>query len=354
MCYDQIVIAFNVIDYKKSCRGMDPRMSSIKEVASRAGVSVATVSRVLNNDPVVKPDTKNKVLQVIKDMNYKPNMLAKNLRKQASRTIVMVLPSMSNPYFSEIARGAQAAAYDHTYNIIIGTIESKRWILDTYINMLKTNLAEGIVFVSSSASTELVESLMGDYKVVLCTEYYKGVDAACITIDNRKAAYEAASELIGRGLTSIAYIAGSRETSSVLARIEGYKDALHEAGIPFRPELIAGVQNKFEHVKDAVNKMVEQGLKPDGIITHSDMQAAYVLKGIKERSIHVPQEIGLISFDGTFLAEITNPTITSIVQPLYDLGYGAVRKLVQKLNNEPEAEEEGLIVLPHQLVVRET
>lgn len=328
-------------------------MSSIKEVAKQANVSVATVSRVLNNDPVVKPATKNKVLQVIQEMNYKPNMLAKNLRKQASRTVVMVLPSLSNPYFSEIARGAQAAAYDNGYNIIIGTIESKRWILDTYINMLKTNLAEGLVFVSSSASKELVGELMLEHKIVLCTEHYPGVDATCVAIDNKKAGYEAAMELIRRGHANIAYIAGSRESSSVTARIEGYKEALKEAGIPFRPEWIAGAKNTFDHVKEVLSGMTGRGLPIDGILTHSDLQASYVLKGIKEQSIALPERIGLVSFDGTFLAEITNPTITSIVQPLYDLGYTSVGKLVLKLQNESD-NEEGLVLLPHHLVVRET
>ncbi|MDF2715303.1 MAG: transcriptional regulator, LacI family [Paenibacillus sp.] len=329
-------------------------MSSIKEVAKQAGVSVATVSRVLNNDPVVKPATKNKVLQVIKEMNYKPNMLAKNLRKQASQTIVMVLPSMSNPYFSEIARGAQAAAYDNAYHIIIGTIESKRWILDTYINLLKTNLAEGIVFVSSSASKELLEELSDGYKIVLCTEHYPGIDSTCVTIDNKKAGYEATNELIRRGHTQIAYIAGNRETSSVAARIEGYKAALREAGIPFWPERIAGAKNSFEHVKETVNGIVDKGMNIDGIITHSDLQASFILKGIKEKSIAVSERIGLVSFDGTFLAEITNPTVTTIVQPLYELGYTSVRILIQKLQSDTDAKEEGLVILPHQLVVRET
>ncbi|WP_176705965.1 LacI family DNA-binding transcriptional regulator [Paenibacillus hemerocallicola] len=331
-------------------------MSSIKEVAKQANVSVATVSRVLNNDPVVKPATKNKVLRVIKEMNYKPNMLAKNLRKQASRTIVMVLPSMSNPYFSEIARGAQAAAYDNAYNIIIGTIESKRWILDTYINMLKTNLAEGIVFVSSSVNKELLEELMDEYKIVLCTEYYPGINATCVAIDNKRAGYEATKELIRRGCSHIAYITGNRESSSVTARIEGYKEALKEAGIPYRPDRIAGAKNRFDHVKEAVNGIIGQGLPIDGIITHSDLQASYILKGIKEKSIALPERVGMISFDGTFLAEITNPTITTIVQPLYDLGYTSVHKLILKLVNESAeaGEEEGLVLLPHHMVIRET
>jgi DNA-binding LacI/PurR family transcriptional regulator len=257
-------------------------MSSIKEVALKANVSVATVSRVLNNDPAVKPETKALVQQVIKEMNYRPNLLAKQLRKQASRTVVMVLPSLSNPYFSEIAKGAQAAAHEDKYNIIIGTIESKRWILDTYINMLETNLAEGIVFVSSSASKEVLESLIGRHQVVLCTEYYPGIDATCVTIDNRQAGYDAAKELISRGLSNIAYITGNQESSSVKARLEGYKDALREAGIPFNPEMVARAKNMYESVQEAVNGLIGKGCKIDGIITHSDLQASFILRGIKE------------------------------------------------------------------------
>ncbi|CAG7618875.1 Catabolite control protein A [Paenibacillus solanacearum] len=329
-------------------------MSSVKEVAKRANVSVATVSRVLNNDPVVKQATKEKVLEVIKEMNYRPNLLAKNLRKQASKTIVMVLPSMSNPYFSEIARGAQAAAYDFGYHIIIGTIESKRWILDTYVNLLKTNLAEGMIFVSSSADNELLQTLVDEYPIVLCTENYPGIEAVCVTIDNKRAAYEATVELLRRGHRSIAYIAGNRQSSSVLARIEGYKEALLEAGLAYNPDFVTGAKNNFESVVEAVNGILGKGCRMDGVIAHSDLQASYILKGIKDRRIALDDSIGLISFDGTFIAEITNPSITSIVQPLYDLGYASVHKLVLKLQGDSAEAPEGLVILPHALVIRET
>ncbi|CAG7643257.1 LacI family DNA-binding transcriptional regulator [Paenibacillus allorhizosphaerae] len=329
-------------------------MSSVKEVAKRANVSVATVSRVLNNDPVVKQSTKEKVLEVIKEMNYKPNLLAKNLRKQASKTIVMVLPAMSNPYFAEIARGAQAAAYDFGYHIIIGTMESKRWILDTYVNLLKTNLAEGMIFVSSSADRELLQTLVGDYPIVLCTENYPGIGATCVSIDNKQAGYEATRELLRRGHRSIAYIAGNRQSSSVLGRIEGYKEALIEAGIEYNPELVAGSKNNFENVTEAMNGILGKGFGIDGVITHSDLQASYILKGIKENLIPLEASIGLISFDGTFIAEITNPSITTIVQPLYDLGYTSVHQLVLKLQNDLAEAPQGVVILPHELVIRET
>ncbi|WP_282942919.1 LacI family DNA-binding transcriptional regulator [Paenibacillus sp. RC67] len=327
-------------------------MSSIKEVAKQANVSVATVSRVLNNDPVVKAETKTKVLRVIEEMNYKPNMLAKNLRTQASKTIVMVLPSMSNPYFSEIARGAHAAAYDSSYHIIIGTIESKQWVLETYVNLLKTNLAEGIIFVSSSANKALLEQLQPNYPIVLCTESCPGIDATCIAIDNRQASYEAVRELLQRGHKQIAYIAGSKESSSVTARLEGYKEALMEAGIAFNPDLIQPTKNVYQDVVEAVSRIHSKRLEIDAIIAHSDLQASYILRGIKEKTIHLKETVGLISFDGTFIAEITNPTISTIVQPMYDLGYRAVQQLVSQLLNEVETPQ--LVILPHRMVVRET
>ena len=165
-------------------------MSSIREVAKRAEVSIATVSRVINNDPVVNPKTREKVLKVIEELKYEPNLLAKNFRRRESRMVVMVLPSMSNPYFSGIAKGAEAAVTERGYHVIIGTMESKKHVLETYIHLLKTNLAEGMIFVSSSISDEMLGPLVNKYPIVLCTEKNNAsYDLNCVKIDERKAGY---------------------------------------------------------------------------------------------------------------------------------------------------------------------
>jgi DNA-binding LacI/PurR family transcriptional regulator len=328
-------------------------MSSVKEVAKQARVSVATVSRVINNDPVVSDKTRQKVLAVIKEMNYKPNLLAKNLRKQSSYTIIMAIPSITNPFYAEISKGAQEAVYGSGYQIVIGPTDSNKDQLKTYIQLLNTNLADGIIFVSTSVTEETLREMADKYPIVLCNAYYDGLALPCISIDNEKAGYDAARELLRRGLTNIAYITGTRDSSPVRGRLQGYRTALKEAGIDFRPELIVRARNDYGEVLQAINGITDAGFAVDGILAHSDIQAAYVLRGIKEGKLRLRTPPHLISFDGTMLTEITNPTISSIVQPMYDLGYLSVQRLLRKLKNE-DADEEMMKIVPHQFVIRET
>lgn len=328
-------------------------MSSVKEVAKRAGVSSATVSRVLNNDPAVKPETRNKVLHIIRELNYKPNLMAKNLRKQSSKTIVMVLPTMANPFFAGIARGAQAAISESGYNVIIGTTEFDKLQLGTYINLLNTNLADGLILVSSNMPKEALLKLSKQHPVVLCNEYYDDLDIQSVSIDNRQAAYDAARELLARGCRNIGFVTGTRESSSLLGRMSGYRLALQEAGMAFNERLVVKAKSNYEQVVEAVNSIAEKEKSLEGLIVNSDMLASYILKGIKEGDVRLPGRIGLISFDGTFLSEVMNPALTTVAQPMYDLGYASVGLLLQKLRNRPETADKRLF-LPHRLIVRET
>ncbi|CAG7656359.1 LacI family DNA-binding transcriptional regulator [Paenibacillus allorhizosphaerae] len=328
-------------------------MSSVKEVAKRAGVSSATVSRVLNKDPAVKPETRNKVLQIIRELNYKPNLMAKNLRKQSSKTIVMVLPTMANPFFAGIARGAQAAISQSGYNVIIGTTEFDKLQLSTYVNLLNTNLADGLILVSSNMPKEALRQLAKQHPVVLCNEYYDDLDIQSVSINNRQAGYDATCELLGRGYRSIGYITGTRESSSLLGRMSGYREALQEAGIAFNANLVAKAKSNYEQVIEVVNSIADKEKSIEGIIANSDMLASYILKGIKEGEIRLPGHVGLISFDGTFLSEVMNPALSTVAQPMYDLGFSSVGLLLQKLRNKPETADKRLF-LPHRLIVRET
>ncbi|CAG7615092.1 HTH-type transcriptional repressor CytR [Paenibacillus solanacearum] len=328
-------------------------MSSVKEVAARANVSVATVSRVLNHDPSVKAVNRQKVMRAIEELQYKPNVLAKNLRKQSSNTIAMVMPTIANPFYAGIVRGAQEAIRNSGYHMILGTTG---WQADTYENMLSTSQVDGIIILSSWANKKVIQKLNENYPVVMCNEYFDDIHITYVAIDNRKAGYDAACELIRRGCRNIVYITGSKKSSSVGDRLTGYKEALSEAGIDFRPELIVKPhQGNGEdgQLVGILNELVDQGIAIDGLLTHSDLMAAFVLKGIRDKAIRLAEEVGMISFDGTFLTEISNPGVTAIVQPAYELGFSSVKLLLQKIQNK-EINTSGRHILDHQLVVRET
>ncbi|MFE5322078.1 LacI family DNA-binding transcriptional regulator [Paenibacillus sp. NPDC056579] len=328
-------------------------MSSVKEVAQRADVSVATVSRVLNNDPTVKTLNRNKVLKAIEELNYKPNMLAKSLRKKASFTIVLVMSSMSNPFYAGIVKGANEAVRNSGYKVIIGTTDANEREWETYETMLSTSQADGIVIISSCANKKIVSQLNDRYPVVMCNEYFDGLNLTYVSIDNKKAGYDAAKELLSRGCRHIVYVAGSKDSSSVKDRMAGYKEALGEAGIPFQDKLVLQPKKGYGQMKDMINELVQAGVPVDGIITHSDMHASYILKGIKDGAVLLDEKVGIISFDGTYVAEITNPALTSITQPAYELGHSAVQLLLQKIQQQ-EINQSKRLIVEHRLVKRET
>jgi DNA-binding LacI/PurR family transcriptional regulator len=327
-------------------------MSSIKTVAKLANVSVATVSRVLNNDNKVKAETRERVLKVIEEIDYRPNLLAKNLRKKSSSTILIVLPTISNPIFNEIIRGAETAIKEKGYNVIIGTTELDNNQLETFINLLKTQQVDGAVFLSSSINKNKLKEIADDYSVVMCNEYFDEIDVPYVSIDNKRAGYDACKYLFERGKNNIAYIRGYIDSSSSLGRLDGYKKAHKEKNVPYNTECIIKGSNDFEKLRLQTIKLIEEHPSIDGLLVNSDIQASIVLKTLKQLGLRIPEDVGIISFDGTIISQIVDPSLTSIVQPMYELGYQSVEILIDKLNKNEVKNMQ--VILPHRLVKRDT
>lgn len=327
-------------------------MSSIKKVAELANVSVATVSRVLNDDSKVKAETREKVLKVIKEIDYKPNLLAKNLRKKSSNTILIVLPTISNPIFNEIIRGAETAIKEKGYNVIIGTTELDYLQLETFINLIKTQQVDGAVFLSSCIDKERLKEIVNDYPVVMCNEYFDEIDVSYVSIDNKKAGYDTCRYMFKQHRKKIAYIRGYIDSSSSLGRVEGYKKAHKEEKIPYNTDLVVKGSNDFEKLKKEVIKLFEEHPDIDGLLVNSDIQASIVLKTLKQLDLRVPEDIRIISFDGTIISEIVDPCLTTIVQPMYELGYQSVEILIDKLGSNKTNNRQ--VILPHKLIERDT
>jgi DNA-binding LacI/PurR family transcriptional regulator len=332
---------------------MEVFMSSLKEVAQLANVSVATVSRVLNNDTKVKLETRKKVLRVIEEIDYKPNLLAKNLRKQRSNAVSIIVPTMANPFFAEIVRGAQAAINDNGYNAIIGTTEFDEKQLDVYVDLLKTNIVEGAIFVSLNIKENVLKELINEYPIVLCNEYFDELNVACVSIDNEKAGNEATMNLLKRGRKNIAYIRGKYNTTSVLGRLLGYKRALKDNGIEYNSKWVVKGSNNFCELQQIIKNIFENEKNIDGLIVHSDIQASISMKAIKELGLRIPEDVAIISFDGTIISKITDPSLTTISQPLFDLGYTSVELLIEKLKKNNNVVNKK-VILPYRLDKRET
>ncbi|MBZ4645929.1 MAG: LacI family transcriptional regulator, repressor for deo operon, udp, cdd, tsx, nupC, and nupG [Petroclostridium sp.] len=327
-------------------------MATIKEVAELAGVSVATVSRVLNNSDSVLPTTRDKVLEAMEQLQYQPNLLARHLRCSETKLILVIIPSIANLFFSEVVKGMQDAARTYGYNILLCATENDAERLQVYINLLKSRQADGAIFVSTIIDDKTLTEIADSYPVVQCSEYKEGLNISYVTIDNRLAAYHGVQHLIKIGRRRIAFINGREDHLSTRLRLEGYKQALSDYKIEYCEELVRNGLYGIKSGHRIMRQLLDLKEPPDGVLASSDMMAIGAIKVAKQMGFQVPGDIAVVSFDNTRSASIFEPSITSIAQPMYDLGQCSVEILIKKINSQDKYEEK--LVLEHELVIRQS
>lgn len=325
---------------------------TIKDIAKLAGVSVATVSRVINDDPGVAEKLRAKVLQVIKETNYVPNTVGRNLRKSKSDMILVMLPTLSNPFYAKILKGIEKRASENDYGILVSVTHHESRIEKKYLKMLQMKQADGVISLFSTLKAEELNELARQYPVVQCCEYTEGAQLPYVMIDNKKAAYEATKYFIAKGHKKIGMISGSFYESSEKAREQGYKDALLEAGLPFDGSYIFKSNYKPEGAMDTCRELLALPEPPTAILTVSDTLAIGAIKYLKSVGVKVGKEIDVIGFDNASITRVYDPTISTVSQPRFDLGTVSVDLVIEKINNL-QAVNKG-IILPHELILRES
>jgi len=326
-------------------------MLSMKEIAEKAGVSVATVSRVFNNSPLVKKESRDLVLKYLEESNYEMNFQARNLRMNKSNNIIVIIPTLRNPLFAEILDGINEKANLMNYNILIGSIEQNLEKVEPYLQMLKNRQAEGIIFVSKTFDEKIIKKVFTKYPVVLCNEKSATKKIPTVSIDNLKASYEATQYLIKeKACSKICFISGHKQSPSTYLRIKGFKKALTTYNLQFNEiDIIYGINSSLSEKEKIIN-LIKKG-QYDGYLVNSDIKSAIVLKYLIEDMHQDINKINLISFDGSYLSELLTPSITSIVQPMNEIGVNAIDTLIAQIE-EKEFEQE--IFLPYKLIIRNT
>ncbi len=325
-------------------------MSTIKDVAKYCGYSVATVSRVINDDPIVKAETREKVLLAIRALKYRPNLVAKNLRTQKSNSILVMIPTIANPYYAEVLRGIEQGVKETEMNPIIGTVEFDPKHMDHFLELLDSNQADGVIFISSSITSDRLTEVAKKHPAVMCNEYFDPMPVSYVSINNEDAAYEAACELANAGCKQIAYFSGVRDSSSSLDRSRGVKRAEEECE-SVAVSIIRG-EDDLHSLKNKIRRILEENPEIDGLIMNSDVNGSVAIRALVEMDLVPGKDVRIISFDGTIISEITTPMLSCVKQPLFDLGYKAVW-LLEKQMKEENAPIERLI-LSHEVTIRET
>lgn len=328
-------------------------MRPIQFVAKSAGVSVATVSRVLNNSPLVKETTRRKVMEIIKELDYEPNSLGRELRRAETRRIMVLSPSLVFPIMADVYQGIQDTAKKHNYNVIVCATEDKHDKEEELLQMLKTKVVDGVIVVASTLSAEELEQLGKDYSIVQCSEYEPVRTSSCVAIDNEQAAFDAVTHLLSLGHRDIALIKGGSSKSSSHAREQGYRRALESAEIAVNLDFIKASDYGYRNGYDIARELLEGSGPPTAIFCASDGIAIGCVNAATELGKSIPEEFAVVGFDDTVEALMSRPPITTIRQPKYELGCSAMEALLQSLSGKrDESNESKVILLNHELIVR--
>lgn len=326
-------------------------MSNISEVAKLAGVSVATVSRVINNPKIVTKKTRSKVELAIKELSYEPNVLGRNLRTSESKLLLALIPSISNPFYTEIMNGIEDAALELGYNILLCETNSNPIRQVTYFNLIKNKLADGLIAMDPTVDKDDLQTLSKNYPVVKCSEHDQGGTISYVTINNVTAAYDAVKHLISLGHKKIALISTKGGLQYAVERQRGYEKALKESNLPFDENLIVNTDLlSFDEGQLAMRHLLSKKDRPTAAFAVSDILAIGALKEINEVGLSIPHEIALIGFDKINFSNMTHPTLTTISQPRYDMGVKSVSMLMDKIKGKSVEN----IILDHELIIRES
>lgn len=325
---------------------------TIYDVAREANVSMATVSRVVNGNPNVKPATRKKVSEVIERLGYRPNAVARGLASKKTTTVGVIIPDISNIFFAELARGIEDIATMYKYNIILSNSDQN---LDKELHLINTMLGkqvDGIVFMGGNITQELVEEFeKSPVPIVLAGSIEESEKIPSVNINYEQATYDAIISFIEKGHKEIAIVIGpSHDPINGMKKLEGYKRALADHGIDFKEELVAEGDYTYDSGIEAFEKLLEAETKPTAIFSSSDEMALGIVHGAKDKGFNVPEDFEVISSDNTKLSLMVRPQLTTIVQPLYDIGAVAMRLLTKYMNKEEVTNH--IIVLPHRIEER--
>lgn len=326
---------------------------TIKDVAATAQVSVATVSRVLNDLPGYSEETRKKVLQAIAELGYEPNALARGLVSKRSHTIGVLMPNLSSMVASEILKGIEDAAHRYNQSVIVCNTDNDGKRTLEYLQVLKEKQVDGIIVVSANIIPEYYQKMKAMKKpvILVATKYPQG-DLPFIKVDDEKAAYDATSYLIQKGHRAIGMVSGTRtDPIAGTPRVKGYKKALSDHAIPIRENYIAYGDFGFKTGMSCLDRLIQTAPEITAIFAASDEMAVGVLSRAFKRGIAVPRQLSVIGYDNTQIAEMTTPPLTTLSQPFYEMGELGITRLLEQIEQGKKMES---LNMPHRIAERET
>ncbi|UTR15630.1 catabolite control protein A [Salipaludibacillus sp. LMS25] len=327
---------------------------TIYDVAREAGVSMATVSRVVNGNPNVKPTTRKKVLEAIERLGYRPNAVARGLASKRTTTVGVVIPDISSTFFAELARGIEDIATMYKYNIILCNSDQNKDKEIHLINTLLEKQVDGIVFMGGEITTEHEDTFKkSPVPIVLSATIDDKKEFPSVNIDYKQAAYDAVKSLTDAGHKKVAMLSGTLEDPvNGYLKFSGYKDAVQDAGLHLDDDLVVIGDYTYDSGLEAMASLLKLEERPTAIFASTDEMALGLIHGAQDAGVKVPEDIEIIGFDNTRLATMVRPTLSTVVQPMYDIGAVSMRLLTKYMNKEDVSE--NVVILPHHVEYRQS
>lgn len=332
-------------------RGLgSPAVSTISDVARTAGVSTATVSRVLNSNPKVDPQLVAKVRAAIATLSYQPSNIARSLSTQRTQVWALIISDIRNPFFPEMVRGVENVARSAAYSLVLCNAEEDPETEASYFNLAVAERARGVILVPTNSNADLSALIDRDVPVVTADRRLDSHDVDSVLVDNVRGAKQAVDHLIERGYRRIACITGPMGSTTGAERYAGYRRAHEEAGLNLSDSLVqTGSFNESDgHV--AMRRLLSLHQRPDAVFTANNLMTIGALHAIDESGLIVPDDIGLVGFDDMSWSSLVRPPLTSVAQPSYELGAEAARLLLSRIEGYSGASRR--VMLSPLLIVR--
>lgn len=327
------------------------RSSTISEVAARAGVSTATVSRVIAGTARVSDSLRDLVFRAARELDYRPNRVARNLRVRATRTIGVVIPDILNPFFTSVVRGIEDVLHAEDYTLLLGNSDGQGERERLYLDTLRAEGVAGILFVPSNGQKDAYRSLArAGIPIVAIDRSPVGLDVDLVTVTNEEGAHSAVAHLLAVGWKRIALVGGPPHVNVAQERERGYERALREAGTAIDPELVRRADFREQGGYDAMRSLLSLPDRPSAVFVANNLMAMGALHAIGDAGLSIPRDIGIVSFDDVPWGRWLQPPLTVVDQPTYDLGASAARILLNRLR-EPDRPLRK-VVLQTRLLVR--
>ncbi len=313
-------------------------MATIKDVARLAGVSLGTASNVLNGKESVKPESREKVYQAMKELDFQYNMAASSLRTKATKNMGLIIPTITNPYYPELARGAEDGARKAGCTLFLCNSDRKTEKEKEYIDALLSRRTDGLILVKTSLEKEELEALSHRTTLVLVDYREESQNFSVVNMDDTAGVMQGMGLLRKKGHSRIAFISGLMDSYSSQCRIEAYKSCMEQWQLPGRQEYIVSGDYSWLSGYQAAKKLLELKEPPTAIFAANDIMAMGAIKAASEMGIQVPRQLSVLGYDDIEMSNLCTPPLSTIHQPKYQVGVEAVRLLMGALGKQPVTE----------------